>query len=117
MDIIELIGWFVLGYLMFQLVCAWIAMQHIKHAVKELILDREEKIASAEQAKVVRFERVIQGPYDVTLAFGEDNKFILQGNTQAEAEELLKKKYPGKSFLVMDSNPPQSTPSIDTKTV
>lgn len=98
MDFIELIGWFVMGWLIYQLVSAWVAIQHIKHAITDAVNAQQEKELFAKQNKLIRFERVIQGSYDVVLAFGGDNKFILQGNNRAEVEQLLKEKFPNKTF-------------------
>lgn len=118
MDFIEFIGWIVFGYIMIQLLSAWITVRHIKHAVRDIVAEREEKAAIAEHSKIVQFERVVQGPYDVILAFSEDNKFILQGSTQSEVEQLLKEKYPEKTILFVN-NKEQSDNSlqVDTKVI
>lgn len=103
MDLLEILGWAVFGYLMFQLLSAWVAIQHIKHAVEDAV---DAEIARQEIAKrvtVVQFEHVEQGPYSVILALEKDTgKFLGQGNCENEAKQMLQNRYPKRRFVIVD---------------
>lgn len=115
MEFLEFLGWMVFGYLLFQLLSAWIAMQNLKHAINDAVNAQQEKEFISSQRKLIRFERVIQGSYDVILAFGEDNRFILQGNNRAEVEQLLKEKFPNKTFYFVEET--VNEPNVDQRKV
>ena len=103
MDILEILGWAVFFYLMFQLVSAWVAMQHIKGVVNEVVEQQLAREEIAKQVTVVRFEHVEQGPYSVILALEkETGKFLGQGNCETEAREMLQNRYPRKRFVIVD---------------
>lgn len=103
MDLLEILGWAVFGYLMFQLLSAWIAMQHIKHIVDEAVDEEISRREIAKKITIVRLEHVEQGPYSVFLAVEkETSKFLGQGNTESEAKEMLQNRYPKKKFIIVD---------------
>lgn len=119
MDILELIGWFVFGFIMYQLIAAWIAMQHIKHIVKDVLEEKLEASTLKQKLVSIRFESVKQGEYSVVLVYNvETNKFLGQANTYAEAMDMLKKRYPSIEFVVAPEKDSQNTiQNIDTKPV
>lgn len=103
MDILEIVGWAVFFYLMWQLVSAWIAMQHIKNVVNTVVEQQLAREETAKQATVVRFEHVEQGPYSVVLAVEkETSKFLGQGNNDSEVKQMLQNRYPRKCFVIVD---------------
>lgn len=103
MDIIEIIGWAVFFYLMFQLFSAWITVQHIKHAVNDAVDEELARQEIARKVTVIRLEQVDQGTYSVFLAVEkETGKFLGQGNSETEAKELLQNRYPKKRFVIVD---------------
>lgn len=100
---LEFIGWFVFGYILFQLISAWIAMQHIKHAVDDAIEEELSKREIAKNITVIRLDHVEQGPYSVILALEkETGRFLGQGNNEDETKEMLRTRYPKKRFVIVD---------------
>lgn len=105
MDILEILGWAVFFYLMWQLFYAWIAMQRIKHAVNNAIIESMAQQQLAEKETVIVLEHVKQGPYSVVLAVEkETGQFLGQGNTDAETQDMLQKRYPKKKFVIVDND-------------
>ena len=103
MDILEILGWAVFFYLMWQLFYAWIAMQRIKHVVNDAIDSELARQDLARRVTVIHLEHVEQGPYSVFLAVEkETGKFFGQGSTETEAKEMLKNRYPRKHFVIID---------------
>jgi hypothetical protein len=115
---LELIGWFVFGFLMYQLIAAWIAMQQIKHIVRDVI-EKNEKSNSTTRSISIRFESVVQGEYSVVLVYNvETNQFLGQAETLPEAKDMLIQKYPDTSFTIATDNIKTSNiQTIDTKAV
>lgn len=118
MNILELIGWFVFGFLMYQLIAAWVAMQQIKHLVRDA-LDEKASVATAKRSLSIRFEPVEQGMHSVVLVYDIDsNRFLGQANTYSEAKEMLVERYPNIDFVVVSNkNMQENTRTVDTKTV
>lgn len=99
----ELLGYFVMGWILYRLVSAWVAIQEIKHVVGEAV---ERKIIADEMAKqilVVRMEPVVQGDYSVVLAYNnQTNKFLGQDATQEQVELMLKQKFPTMNLIIVN---------------
>ena len=103
MDILEIAGWAVFFYLMWQLVSAWIAMQHIKEVINAAVEEQLAKEEHAQHSTTVRFESVEQGPYFAVLVIDQTTgKFLGQGSTEAEAREMLQHRYPRRRFVIVD---------------
>ncbi len=103
MDIIEILGWAVFFYMMWQLLSAWVAIQRIKDAVNTAVDEELARQEIAQRVTVIRLEHVEQGPYSVFLAIEkETGKFLGQGNTESEAKEMLQKRYPKKKLVIVD---------------
>lgn len=119
MDLLELVGWFVFGFLLYQLIVAWVAMQQIKHLVRDVLEERATAAASNRHSLSIRFEPVEQGPHSVVLVYAaETNKFLGQANTYNEAKEMLLKRYPNIDFLVVSDKDNQGNVQVvDTKAV
>ena len=92
---IELLSYFVLGWLLYRLVSAWVTLQEIKSAVGEAVERNMIGAAVDQQILVARMEPVQQGEHTVVLAYNHNNnKFLGQAATQDQVESLLKEKYP-----------------------
>ncbi len=103
MDLFEIVGWAVFFYLFWQLFYAWVAMQRLKDAVDDAIVEEIARQQLAKKETVVRLEHVEQGPYSVVLAVEkETGRFLGQGNTESEAREMLQNRYPRKRFVIVD---------------
>lgn len=105
----ELLGYVVMGWILYRLVSAWVAIQEIKHAVGEAV---ERKVIAdeiARQVMIVRMEPVEQGDYRVVLAYNNlNNKFLGQAETQEEIETMLKQKFPNLGIVTVQD-------TVDTK--
>jgi hypothetical protein len=65
---IELLGYFVLGWLLYRLVSAWVTLQEIKSAVGEAVERNMIDAAVDRQILLARMEPVQQGEHTVVLA-------------------------------------------------
>ena len=87
---IELLGYFVLGWLLYVLISAWVTLQNIKGAVNEVVERKMINAAVDRQILVVRMESVSQGDYNVVLAYNHNsNKFLGQDASQEQVEEIF----------------------------
>ena len=102
MDIVEILGWVVFLYLMWQLLSAWIFVQQIKHRVKDAV--EEAELVSQIERRVIamRFEHVEENGHNVVLAYGKDNKFLGQGTTEDEAAKNIQIYYPQHKIVIVN---------------
>jgi len=100
---IELLGYFVMGWILYRLVSAWVTLQNIKGAVNEVVERKMINAAVDRKVLVARMELVEQGEYTVVLAYNNNtNKFLGQAASQEQAEALLKEKYPDMNIIVVN---------------
>ena len=115
----ELLGYVVMGWLLYILISAWVTMQNIKSAVNEVV---ERKIINAavdRQILIVRMEPVVQGEHTVVLAYNHNsNKFLGQDATQDQVEAMIKQKYPNMNIVVVNESATiEAVHEVDTKSV
>ena len=115
----ELLGYVVMGWLLYILISAWVTMQNIKSAVNEVV---ERKIINAavdRQILIVRMEPVVQGEHTVVLAYNHNsNKFLGQDATQDQVEAMIKQKYPNMNIVVVNESATiEAVHEVDTKPV
>ena len=116
---IEILGYFVLGWLMYTLISAWVTLQQIKGAVNDVV---ERKMIDADvdrQILIVRMEPVTQGEHSVVLAYNQStNKFLGQDATQEQVEAMIKQKYPKMNIIIVNEEATiQGVHSVDTKPI
>jgi hypothetical protein len=100
---IELLGYFVIGYLLYILISAWVTLQNIKGAVNEVVERKMINAAVDQKILVARMELIEQGEYTVVLAYNNNtNKFLGQAATQEQVEAMLKEKYPAMNIIVVN---------------
>jgi hypothetical protein len=100
---IELLGYFVLGYLLYILLSAWVTLQNIRSAVNDVVERKMIDAAVDRQVLVARMEPVEQGEHNVVLAYNNNtNKFLGQAATQEQVELMLKEKYPDMNIIVVN---------------
>jgi hypothetical protein len=116
---IELLGYFVLGWLLYRLVSAWVTLQEIKNAVGEAVERNMIDSAVERQILVARMEPVKQGEHTVVLAYNHNNnKFLGQAATQDQVESLLKEKYHNMNIVFVNEKATvKSIHEIDAKSV
>ena len=116
---IEILGYVVLGWLLYVLISAWVTLQNIKGAVNEVVERKMIESAVDKQILVARMEPVEQGEYNVVLAYNNNtNKFLGQAATQEQVEEMLKEKYPKMNIIVVSEKATvQSVHEVDQKAV
>jgi len=115
----ELLGYFVIGYLLYILISAWVTLQNIKGAVNDVVERKMIESAVDRQVLVARMEPVKQGEHTVVLAYNNNTeKFLGQAATQDQVETLLKEKYPNMNIIVVNEKATiQSVHSVDAKSV
>jgi len=102
MDVLEILGWAVFFYLMWQLFSAWLFVQQIKHKVEDA-LNEEAAVREVEkQVLALRFEHVEENGYKVVLAYGKNNKFLGQGLTEEEAAKNIQLYYPSHKIVIVN---------------
>jgi hypothetical protein len=116
---IELLGYVVLGWLIYRLVSAWVTLQEIKHAVGEAVERNMIDTAVDRQVLVVRMEPVQQGEHTVVLAYNHNsNKFLGQDVTQDQVEAMIKQKYPNMNIIVVNEKATvKAVHEVDTKPI
>jgi hypothetical protein len=117
---IEILGYVVLGWLMYVLISAWITLQNIKGAVNEVVERKMIDAAVDKHVLIARMEPVEQGEYNVVLAYNHStNKFLGQAATQEQVEEMLKEKYPKMNIIVVNEKATIESvnSSVDVKSV
>ena len=116
---IELLGYFVLGWLLYRLVSAWVTLQEIKSAVGDAVERNMIDSAVDRQILVARMESVQQGEHIVVLAYNHNNnKFLGQAATQDQVEALLKEKYANTNIVFVNEKATvKSIHEIDAKSV
>jgi hypothetical protein len=116
---IELLGYFVLGWLLYRLVSAWVTLQEIKSAVGEAVERNMIDAAVDRPILVARMEPVQQGEHTVVLAYNHNNnKFLGQADTQDQVEALLKEKYHNVNIVFVNEKATvKSIHEIDVKSV
>jgi hypothetical protein len=102
MDIIDILGWAVFFYLMWQLLGSWIFMQQLKHRINDAV-EEAELVREAEKAVLaLRFEHVEENGHRVVLAYGKNNKFLGQGLSEEEAANKIQIYYPKHKILIVN---------------
>ena len=116
---IELLGYLVIGYLLYILISAWVTLQNIKGAVNDVVERNMIDAAVDKKILVARMESVEQGEHTVVLAYNNNtNKFLGQAATQDQVESLLKEKYPAMNIVVVNEKATiQSVHSVDAKSI
>ena len=116
---IELLGYLVLGWLMYVLISAWVTLQNIKGAVNEVVERKMINAAVDRQILIVRMEPVVQGEHSVVLAYNHNsNKFLGQDASQEQVEAMLKSKYPNMNIIVVNEEATiENIHSVDTKPI
>jgi hypothetical protein len=116
---IELLGYFVLGWLLYVLISAWVTLQNIKGAVNEVVERKMINAAVDRQILIVRMEPVVQGEHSVVLAYNHStDKFLGQDVTQDQVEAMIKQKYPNMNIIVVNESATiEDIHSVDTKPI
>ena len=116
---IELLGYLVLGWLLYVLISAWVTLQNIKGAVNEVVERKMINAAVDRQILIVRMEPVVQGEHTVVLAYNHNsNKFLGQDTTQDQVEAMIKQKYPNMNIVVVNESATiEAVHEVDTKSV
>jgi hypothetical protein len=116
---IELLGYFVLGWLLYVLISAWVTLQNIKGAVNQVVEQKMINAAVDRQILIVRMEPVVQGEHSVVLAYNHNtDKFLGQDVTQDQVEAMIKQKYPNMNIIVVNESATiEDIHSVDTKPI
>jgi len=102
MDIIDILGWAIFFYLLWQLLGSWIFVQQLKHRINDAV-EEAELVREAEKAVLaLRFEHVEENDHRVVLAYGKNNKFLGQGLSEEEAANNIQIYYPKHKILIVN---------------
>jgi hypothetical protein len=116
---IELLGYLVLGWLIYVLVSAWVTLQNIKGAVNQVVERKMINAAVDRQVLIVRMEPVVQGEHTVVLAYNhKTDNFLGQDVTQDQVEAMIKQKYPNMNIVVVNESATiEAVHEVDTKPI
>jgi len=104
MNFLDILGWAVFFYLMWQLLGSWYFVQQLKHRVNDAV-EEAELVREAERSVLaLRFEHVEENGHSVVLAYGKNNKFLGQGMTEDDAAKNIQLYYPKHKILVVNDN-------------
>jgi hypothetical protein len=102
MDIVEILGYVVLFYLMWQLLKSWIFVQDLKQRIAEAV-DQDLAVQAAEQhVLALKFEHVEENGHKVVLAYGKNNRFLGQGLTEDDAAKNIQVYYPRHKIVIVN---------------
>ena len=102
MNFLDILGWAVFFYLMWQLLGSWYFVQQLKHRVNDAV-EEAELIREAERSVLaLRFEHVEENGHHVVLAYGKNNKFLGQGLTEDDAAKNIQIHYPRHKILIVN---------------
>jgi hypothetical protein len=102
MDMIEIIGWACVFYLGWQLLKSWIFVQDLKQRIAEAVKEEVELKEIERQVLAMQFEHVEENGYKVVLAYGKNNKFLGQGDTEEDAAKNIQVHYPRHKIVIVD---------------
>jgi hypothetical protein len=98
----ELLGWIIFFFLMWQLLSSWVFVQQLKHKINDAV-EEAELIKEAEKSVLaLRFEHVEENGHKVVLAYGKNNKFLGQGLTEEDAAKNIQIYYPKHKILIVN---------------
>jgi hypothetical protein len=102
MNFLDILGWAVFFYLMWQLLRSWVFVQQLKHKMNDAI-EEAELLREAEKAVLaLRFEHVEENGHHVVLAYGKNNKFLGQGLSEDDAAKNIQIYYPRHKILIVN---------------
>jgi hypothetical protein len=102
---IELLGYFLLAWWIYQIVDAVLTVRRIKKAVRAAVDRNVAQATVDQQVLVVRMEPVQQGDHSVVLAYNHvTNKFLGQNTTKEQVETMLKLQYTNMNLVVVDEH-------------
>lgn len=96
MEFVILFGALVVGFL-----AGWIGRErHAMNRVMAMLEEAEEELEEETKPDRLKLER--QG--EMIYAFTTEDEFIAQGKTLVELDEAVQKRFPGRKFLIKQSN-------------
>lgn len=98
----ELLGWILFVYLMWQLLSSWVFVQQLKHRIKDAVEEAELVEEVEKRVIALRFEHIEENGHSVVLAYGKNNKFLGQGASELEAEKNIQLYYPRHKILIVN---------------
>lgn len=98
----ELLGYIVLAVLLYRLVEAWFWYSKFKDAVDEAVEQELLKDEMDTKVCVFEIEQVEQSGFNVVLVYDKNNKFITQGNNQAEVDSILSNLFPKHAIVTVN---------------
>ena len=102
MDLLNILGWALFLYLLWQLLGSWFIVQQLKHRINDAV-EEAELLREAEKAVIaLRFEHVEENGHSVVLAYGKNNKFLGQGLTEEDAAKNIQIYYPKHKILIVN---------------
>ena len=102
MDLLDILGWALFFYLLWQLLGSWFIVQQLKHRINDAV-EEAEILREAEKAILaLRFEHVEENGHHVVLAYGKNNKFLGQGLTEDDAAKNIQIHYPKHKILIVN---------------
>lgn len=102
MDFIEFLGWIAFFYITWQLLKSWIFVQQLRRRVEDALNDEEAIQAVEKQVLALRFEPIEENGHQVVLAYGKNNQFLGQGQTEDEAAQNIQLCYPRHKILIVN---------------
>lgn len=102
MDLLDILGWALFFYLLWQLLGSWLFVQQLKHRINDAVQEAELIREAEKEVLALRFEYVEENGHKVVLAYGKNNKFLGQGLTEDDAAKNIQLYYPRHRILIVN---------------
>jgi hypothetical protein len=102
MNFLDIIGWAVFFYLLWQLLGSWFFVQQLRHRINDAVEEAEILREAEKSVLALKFEHVKENGHQVVLAYGKNNKFLGQGLTEEDAAKNIQLSYPKHRILIVN---------------
>ena len=102
MNFLDIIGWAVFFYLLWQLLGSWFFVQQLRHRINDAVEEAEILREAEKSVLALKFEHVKENGHQVVLAYGKNNKFLGQGLTEEDAAKNIQIYYPKHKILIVN---------------
>ncbi len=102
MNFLDILGWAVFFYLIWQLLGSWFIVQQLKHKLNDAAQEAELLKAAENAVLALRFEHVKENGHYAVLAYGKNNKFLGQGSSEDEAAKNIQLVYPKHQIVIVN---------------
>lgn len=102
MNFLDILGWAVFFYLMWQLLGSWFIVQQLRHKINDAVEEAEILKEAEKHVMALRLEHIEENGHRVVLAYGKNNKFLGQGISEEDVAKNIQLYYPKHQILIVN---------------